>query len=303
MTQVLEKRTEPNSSCPLSDGLGLNHCFLAAQALGMDFGLEQRGDRVTFWARMEADVLPGAAAGGGAAPGAPPAPPFPKGLQVYCIDDSRPMRRWLGHSLRPCGQVHTYGADEGDLLAFVPAALRQADIVVCDQNLDFDGRIFYGTDLVERLLRGGFRGLLCIHSANDSPEDIAKYKASGAHVCISKGMRIGQILDILKDAYLQLPAARQSASDTSPAPSSQVSQTLCETCSDDGSPSGGMSQPLSLVSLLSSPQRRDGQPGGDRPARADAKLHPLCSYGDLSEQPMHERAAIYLPGSSTATVE
>ena len=55
MTRASTRRRSTKTA--LSDGLGLQHCFMAASALGMKFSLTQVRDVVTFSASMPADVV------------------------------------------------------------------------------------------------------------------------------------------------------------------------------------------------------------------------------------------------------
>ena len=127
---------------------------------------------------------------------------LPPDLRIYCIDDSAPMRRWLEHCFSGFGAVAVFGEQLADVERFVAAALADGDIVVCDQNLEYEGGAVLGTDLVHRLVADGFRGLLCIHSANDAKEDVAHYLASGAHVTVGKGTPPKEMVKALKQGFL-----------------------------------------------------------------------------------------------------
>ena len=78
--------------------------------------------------------------------------PHRSASQVYCIEDSAPMRRWLEHCLTGCGTVKVFGEEAADVERFVTAVLADGDIVVCDQNLEYGGKTVLGTDLVRRLV-------------------------------------------------------------------------------------------------------------------------------------------------------
>ena len=87
---------------------------------------------------------------------------------------------------------------------FVEQTLADGDIAVLDQNLDYGGDCnILGTDLVEDLMAKGFRGLVCIRSANISAQDKMKYFAAGAHIVCGKDMAMAQVVDDLKVAYVR----------------------------------------------------------------------------------------------------
>ena len=204
VAQVLSPDAPPSA---WARGLGLRHCFRAAELLGAQFGLRQKGARVTFWAKMRVAVVPPTGGPPGATAPAT-APALVADLKIYVIDDSSSMRKWMSHALAGLGTVKCFGAEAEDVSAFVAATLRDGDVAVCDQNLEFATGTAYGTDLVKQLREGGFQGLLCIHSANDAPEDVAKYSAAGAHLSLGKGMRRGDLVTALRQAYAECVAAR-----------------------------------------------------------------------------------------------
>eukprot|EP00667_Euglena_gracilis_P007124 EG_transcript_7190 len=159
----------------LSDGVGLLHCALAARLGGIALALRQEGDVVTFTATVEAEV-PEGPLGGTTELDLVRLGPFPPGLKVFCLDDSAAARRLLEFHLKrgcPSAVVRAYGAAEDEVGAFLSDALQQADIVILDQHLQFpdSSTTYTGTDLCRQLLGHGFRGLVCIRSGDDAPED------------------------------------------------------------------------------------------------------------------------------------
>eukprot|EP00667_Euglena_gracilis_P002239 EG_transcript_2236 len=204
----------------LSDRIGLKHCALAAEVGGISLHLRQDGDVVTFCASVEADVvaddldLPysAAPATGGLAPAAV-AGPFPAGLRFAVLDDSRAARQLLQfHIASWCSPavVRCFGEREEDVEAFFAAAVKEADIVILDQHLDYT-QTYLGSDLVRRLTEAQYGGFICLRSANDTVEDQALYMRSGAHCSFGKDLPGKQLMAELKDAYC-LFKARQSIS-------------------------------------------------------------------------------------------
>ena len=203
---VMNQRYQRPSGSLQSDGLGLRHCFAAATALGMRIRFDVEGELVTFCASLETEVYPGAQAVLRRRPTAPESPTialFPANVRIYSIEDSPLMRRWLQSTLGGFAIAQTFGADAADVDEFLGAVLRDGDIAICDQNLEFGRETVHGTDLVCRLRDAGFAGLLCIFSANDAVEDAAEYAASGAHLSLGKGMRAQDLVSALKRAYVR----------------------------------------------------------------------------------------------------
>ena len=198
---------EPDSTS--GDGLELWHCFMAARLLGAQFGLRQEGSRVTFWATIRVpEILAPESMHRQGTYGAqlPPASLFTD-LKIYAIDDSSSIRKWLRHALSSMGTVDAFGASGDDVRDFLDAVLSDGDIAICDQNLEFQTGTVYGTELLKQLKECGFPGLMCIHSSNDSPEDLETYAAAGAHLSLSKGMAVRDLVKSLRQAYGQYIAA------------------------------------------------------------------------------------------------
>ena len=202
VAQVLANRRPCGGSSPLSDGLGLKHAFLAANALGLTYNFRQDGDTVSFVGTTETTLVrDGTSETSNVSASHSDPPDCPGGLKVYCIEDSGMMRTWLCSVLSSIGTVEAFGAAAEDAAAFVAAALRDGDIAICDQNLEFGSTTVYGTELLKELKIRGFTGLLCIHSANDSVQDQAKYGAAGVHLTIGKGSTRSELLHSIKRAY------------------------------------------------------------------------------------------------------
>eukprot|EP00669_Euglena_mutabilis_P000232 TRINITY_DN1030_c0_g2_i1.p1 TRINITY_DN1030_c0_g2~~TRINITY_DN1030_c0_g2_i1.p1 ORF type:complete len:126 (-),score=14.85 TRINITY_DN1030_c0_g2_i1:103-480(-) len=106
-------------------------------------------------------------------------------------------------SLCPGTRVTELGDQETDVELFPALAVESADIVVIDQHLDYQ-EPHLGTDVVRRLRQMGFEGLICIRSADDSPEDQARYAASGAHCSIGKDVPGKEMVSRIIAAYNEL---------------------------------------------------------------------------------------------------
>eukprot|EP00668_Euglena_longa_P008255 GGOE01009936.1.p1 GENE.GGOE01009936.1~~GGOE01009936.1.p1 ORF type:complete len:715 (+),score=172.21 GGOE01009936.1:200-2146(+) len=194
----------------LSEHIGLSHCVLAVQAGGFDLHLRQEGQRVVFSVEVDAEVFEGQHeninSGHVLSDSKEDEAPFPAGLIFAILDDSLASQRWVEHHLRRwCAptDVLMFGAAETDVEEFLRLAPEQADVVVLDQHLEFQSRSVLGTDVVARLRQRHYRGLICIRSAADSPEDRICYMASGAHCTLGKELRGGAMVEELKAAYLR----------------------------------------------------------------------------------------------------
>eukprot|EP00667_Euglena_gracilis_P003783 EG_transcript_3794 len=190
----------------LSFRIGLSHCVLAAKRGGIHLALMQEGDRVVFTASLDVPLDREEALVEANSP-LLPAVQFaaPQGLCFCCIDDSVAAQRLLTLHIQrafPAATVHCFGASDPDIERFLSLALAEANVVILDQHLDSESAgTHYGTDLVQQLLAAGYSGLACIRSANDSPEDRARYTASGAHCTVGKDVSGARMVEQLAAAY------------------------------------------------------------------------------------------------------
>ena len=199
----------PNRLYALSSGLGLFHVAMVARLCGMRAWLWQEEDRVLF----RLDVTTRVADAEEPEPDSPAGPAGPAGLfppeaRFLVLDDSAVARRWMASVLQPVlppgGAVRTFGRDLADVDRFKRAAGAEGDVVIVDQHLDFSGADVLGTDVVEELVAAGYRGLVCMRSANASACDVAKYLASGAHCVLPKEARPKDAVALLSREYWKL---------------------------------------------------------------------------------------------------
>eukprot|EP00668_Euglena_longa_P039134 GGOE01050351.1.p1 GENE.GGOE01050351.1~~GGOE01050351.1.p1 ORF type:complete len:376 (-),score=104.81 GGOE01050351.1:708-1784(-) len=202
-TNVPEQREVKSA---LSDRIGLSHCLMAAKQGGLTVALWQAEGFVHFQVTVDTILVPVDREPAEIHDSEAPAHQFPPGLSYALIDDSTCAQRLLEFYIRSwCdpAEVHSFGTMEADVALFQETALQHADIVITDQHLQYS-QTYLGTDLVRQLLANGFPGLLCIRSGDDSPEDRAKYAESGAHCSFAKDLPGSQLVEELKQAYLQL---------------------------------------------------------------------------------------------------
>eukprot|EP00668_Euglena_longa_P007023 GGOE01008389.1.p1 GENE.GGOE01008389.1~~GGOE01008389.1.p1 ORF type:complete len:358 (-),score=99.68 GGOE01008389.1:623-1696(-) len=201
-----------------AEGSGLQHCFWAAQLQGMAASLTQEGDTVVFHVSLFTHRVSEAPA-----PVATPAMDseagtLPPGLKISVMDDSATARMLLKHQLSrsfPGCVIDTFGESAEDVDPFLSHTLLSADIAILDQHLDWpSGSLFLGTDLVRLLLQAGFRGFICIRSANTSEEDIPQYFAAGAHCVLDKLLDRAQTVATLVSNYQQFLSAHFGRSTT-----------------------------------------------------------------------------------------
>eukprot|EP00667_Euglena_gracilis_P005029 EG_transcript_5060 len=204
-----------------SDGIGLQHCFLAAELLGMDVTLRQEGDLVVFQASTTTTVCCGSEASVAHTTSHIVTEPLPPGLKICVLDDSAAARVLLKHQLTrdvPGCVVDVFGQSAADVDPFLSQTLLGADIAILDQHLDWpSGTPFLGTDLVRMLLGAGFRGLICIRSANVSEWDTRNYFAAGAHCVLDKLLDRAQMVATLTTQYWTF-AVSEPRPDPSPVP-------------------------------------------------------------------------------------
>jgi len=197
----------------LSDGIGLAHAKLAADIAGIRISLVQEGPRVVFRAVIDPPqpVTPRVVC----TPSdhyvvvtpkcrAPDCDALPPGTKVFILDDAGSSRRILEQQLRyafPGVRLTALGAEEGDVELFTARAVEEASIVILDQHLEYGRGSYLGTTVAQRLRRLGFPGMICIRSADDSPEDQALYAAAGAHCFLGKDLPSHEMVRCLATAY------------------------------------------------------------------------------------------------------
>jgi hypothetical protein len=129
---------------------------------------------------------------------------IPPHTKIFVLDDTASSWRILEQQLRhafPTVQQTLMGAEENDVALFTAMAADEAAIVILDQHLEYSGGSYLGTTVAQRLQVLGYSGMICIRSADDSPEDQALYTASGAHLFLSKGLPGTEMVRRLATAY------------------------------------------------------------------------------------------------------
>eukprot|EP00667_Euglena_gracilis_P006499 EG_transcript_6555 len=204
----------------LSDHIGLDHIFTAADAHQMVASLTQVDDVVCFMATLEVEAEDDAVM-----PISNPCSPSQRvdlsvleGQKILCIDDSPIARQLLLNGLpaRTGALVEVFGETRHEVEEFLEEAVAAADIVVLDQHLDFGGPTVLGTDLVRRLRAEQFLGLICIRSADADGEDVEQYLAAGAHCVVGKDASILELAQQLATAHLQRSCSFVSGRHRSP---------------------------------------------------------------------------------------
>ena len=188
----------------MSNYIGLQHSFMAAEAAGMKVSLTQERERVVF--RLCGNVIEQANPQESEDPMLRLAADFPSDLNIYLIDDSGTARRLVHHHLTTLAQtrnVRTFGQNRGEVDAFIDCVLGDGNIAILDQHLDFgaDANVL-GTDIIEQRLLPDFKGLLCIRSGNTAPEEVREYRRAGAHCVFGKDMLGEAMVRELKAAYV-----------------------------------------------------------------------------------------------------
>eukprot|EP00667_Euglena_gracilis_P003698 EG_transcript_3710 len=198
----------------LSDGLGLPHLFLAATMHDIQLSLRQENDLVVFEATLAVDFgtdpCPGVVCEGEGGS----TTPLPGTVRIFCLDDSDIARRLMLHSLQthlPEAEARVFGSTYEDIEEFCSLALKEAEVVVLDQHLQYDGAIVYGTDLISRLVNDGFQGFVVVRSANSDRPSRAQYEACGAHLTIGKDVPGREMVHLLRVNYRQFLKVRGSA--------------------------------------------------------------------------------------------
>ena len=238
----------------MSNYIGLQHSFMAAEAAGMKVSLTQERERVVF--RLCGNVVEQANPQESEDPMLRLSADFPSDLNIYFIDDSGTARRLVHHHLTSLAQtrnVRTFGKNRAEVDAFIDCVLADGNIAILDQHLDFgaDANVL-GTDIIEQRLLPDFKGLLCIRSGNTAPEEVREYRRAGAHCVFGKDMLGDAMVRELKAAYvshIMNNAMRRSSSCASGL--ATISQQADEQHEDDDHSILGKDQDLKVDSLLS----------------------------------------------------
>jgi hypothetical protein len=97
-------------------------------------------------------------------------------------------------------------------------ANRPADVVILDQNIEFEEhgahRIVHGTSLAAQLRSAGFNGLVVVRSANMSSEDVEEYLRHGTvDCCIGKTGSNQKVAQDIKEALALKDRKKRSRED------------------------------------------------------------------------------------------
>ena len=185
----------------LSDGLGLQHISMVANASGMVAQLWQVDQEVYFELCLNTTVKP---TEGSEEQAVHVALPFPAGLTILGVDDSAIARRTLKMNLQrevPTATTEMYGKDVAEVEEFKRAALQRADILILDENVDLPGNELLGSAILQELIAAGYKGFACIRSGNSAASDVAQSLAAGAHWHVGKEVPIRDMLQEMRVEY------------------------------------------------------------------------------------------------------
>jgi hypothetical protein len=98
---------------------------------------------------------------------------FPHGLVFAILDDVKLVRlnvlRYLINELHASPQTFAMGATKQEAIVdFIEQCLKQqVDVILIDQNLEYEHELVLGTFIAHELRKNGFQGTIMLHSAND----------------------------------------------------------------------------------------------------------------------------------------
>ena len=201
-----------------SDRIGLSHCFMVARTCHFDLTLEQTdNDLIIFKVCLTAETMQGSRY---CNQQLERDYQLPRGLRFHVVDDSAVARRLVTHHLlkhAAPAAVKLFGEIPEEVSQFVQDSINSADVVIVDQNLEYDTESFLGTDLIQQLAAKGFQGLMCVRSANSSEEDEQFYLGKGAHCMLGKDMLGSELIAVLaREYHLLSPGARGEMAGVSP---------------------------------------------------------------------------------------
>ena len=261
----------------LSDGLGLQHISMVANASGMVAQLWQVDQEVYFELCLNTTVKPTEVS---EVQAVHVAHPFPAGLTIMGLDDSAIARRTLKLNLDrdvPTATTEMYGKDIAEVEEFKRAALQRADILILDENVDLPGNEQAGSAILQELIAAGYKGFACIRSGNSAASDVAQSLAAGAHWHVGKEVPIRDMLQEMREVYSNF----------------RLREALKEPDEPEVSPSG---------SLASQVQFAIGGPSSSGPFSTLTRTHNLKTNGVIavSSPPPFRSLSFCLPSDSAA---
>ena len=192
-----------SSSTPvLSDGLGLGHIRMVANAANMVAELWQEGEEVFFELTLRTKAPSSALTPLQSLQ--PATCSLPPRLVIMALEDSAVTRRSLLLNLQkaiPDATIAMYGKDIDEVEEFKWAALEKGDIIILDQNVDVPGNELLGTTILKELIAKGYNGFACIRSGNSAPADRDLSLRSGAHWHVGKEVPMREMIRLLKAEY------------------------------------------------------------------------------------------------------
>ena len=277
----------------LSDGLGLQHISMVANASGMVAQLWQVDQEVYFELCLNTTVKPTEVS---EVQALHVAHPFPAGLTIMGLDDSAIARRTLKTNLDrdvPTATTEMYGKDIAEVEEFKRAALQRADILILDENVDLPGNEQAGSAILKELIAAGYKGFACIRSGDSAASDVAQSLAAGAHWHVGKEVPIRDMLQELRVKYHNfLPR-----------------EALKEPDEPEVSPSGSLAGMASQAQFAigapssSGPSSSIGGPSSSGPSSSLTRTHNLKTNGMMSavssSSPLR-RVSLCLPSDSAA---
>ena len=266
------KASSGPSTSAMSDQIGLQHSYLAAKAHDMSVSFTQTGCDVQFEAQVKAEVveMPEKTE---SARESTDLSSFPPNLKICYIDDSATARRLVHHNLVTLAEtkdVKVFGNDATEVNLFIEEVLSGSQIAILDQHLEYGGDDdVFGTDIVKRLIKEKFQGLICMRSANTSHEDRELYTQAGAHCSFGKEMLMKDMIKELKAAYLRVVVERQAStsgvdlgthSENMAASNlgNPLAEAMSDTCTVQATPVGGLPNPGTAVAQCAQRRARGG---------------------------------------------
>jgi len=185
--------------------LGMNEMLQAANLMDANISLTFEDTRVVFMLSWEckpcspAAVIPETEM------------VLPEGSILICADDDAAPRlsyKGLAKKLGIPTKLIVFGETYESAMAVTDVVLQKSKeenqtetlvIVILDQNMEYDEGHVLGTEITANLRNAGFKGLIFIRSANDSPADVKAYLIAGADACLSKAGNVKELAaDLVK---------------------------------------------------------------------------------------------------------
>ena len=140
---------------------------------------------------------------------------LPDGMVLVLADDDRPARMSFKGLLRQAclnankdtsvilGETYQEAASVARTVCDLATVHgHEKVILICDQNMnEYEEGEVLGTTVTKEARARGFKGLICIRSANDDSKSVKSYANAGANAALSKKLKVKELAEEIVVQY------------------------------------------------------------------------------------------------------